>query len=101
MSDGLLPYIKQHFKVYYMSSPNTYMTILTFSLNKRNLLFNKSKIKVSVMFQIYVTMATKDQTIGNFTLKTLFPRLCIYFQQNSILIIHTNDNDNQYLINQC
>ena len=45
------------------------------SLNKRNSLLQKSKINVSVMFQIYVTMASKHQTIGNFTLKS-------YFQNN-------------------
>ena len=71
------------------------------SLNKRNSLFNKSKIKLSVIFQIYVTMTTKHKTIDNFTLKTLFPKPFIYFKQNSILISHTNDNDNQYMINQC
>ena len=53
------------------------------------------------MFQINVTMATKNRTIADFTLKTLFPKQFTGFKQNSILMILINDNENLYLIYQC
>ena len=53
------------------------------------------------MFQINITMATKNRTIGEFTLKTLFPKQFTYFKQKSILMIHTNENENLYLIYHC
>ena len=53
------------------------------------------------MFQINVTMATKNRTIADFTLKTLFPKQFTCFKQNSILMILKNDNENLYLIYQC
>ena len=93
MSDGQLLYKKATFKsILPFFSKGVYEQ----SLNKRNLLFHKSKIKVSVMLQIYVTMAAKHRTIGNFSLKTFFQKQFSYFKQTRILIFHTSDNDNQY-----
>ena len=90
---------------FHIKTTTTFKSILSFfskcesgqylqRIKKRNSLSHKSKIKVYVKFQSYVTMATKYRTIGNLTLKTLFSKEFVYFKQTNILIIHTNDNDN-------
>ena len=91
MSDGQLLYKKATFKsILPFFSKGVYEQ----SLNKK-FVFPQIKNKGIGNVTNLRYRGSKTLTIGNFSLKTLFPKQFFYFKQTSILIFNTSDNDNQ------